>query len=152
MLRLLDRAVEGALGLIAAALIATAGGQVVARYLFNQPFGWVLELDVLLLVWLAMLSGYVGVRRKAHMAMDEFVGRLSPANRRRAALASYALCIGFTALLAWKSVAVVDAMRGIPFTTLGIEQPWLYASLPVGALLMLVALFDATLREWRTRP
>ena len=49
MLKLLDRAVAAAIGLIAAALLVTAFGQVIARYVFARPFTWVLEFDVVLL-------------------------------------------------------------------------------------------------------
>jgi C4-dicarboxylate transporter DctQ subunit len=140
MLRALDRAVETLLGLIAVALIATAFGQVVARYAFSRPFTWVLELDVLLLVWAAMLSGYVGVRRNAHMAVDMLVARAAPASRRRIALASHALCMAFVALCGWKSFDVIDAMQGMRFTSIALELPWLYWSLPAGCGLMLLAL------------
>ena len=66
MLKPLDRTIEILIAVIAVALLVTAFGQVVARFVFNRPFTWVLELDVLLLVWLTMLSGYIGVRRNLH--------------------------------------------------------------------------------------
>ena len=61
MLRGLDRLVEFLVGALAVALIATAFGQVVARYLFSYSFSWVLEVDVMLLVWLTFLSIGLGV-------------------------------------------------------------------------------------------
>lgn len=146
MLRWLDRAVETALGLLAVALVATAFAQVVARYVFSRPFTWVLELDVLLLVWATLLAGYLGVRRNAHMAVDFLVARWRPANRRRAALASLALSLAFVALLGWKSFEVIDAMDGIAFTSIPLGQPVMYWALPVGSALMLLALAQA-LRE-----
>jgi TRAP-type C4-dicarboxylate transport system permease small subunit len=149
MLRWLDRAVETALGLLATALVATAFAQVVARYAFARPFTWVLELDVLLLVWATLLAGYVGVRRNAHMAVDFLVARWSPANRRRAALASLALSLAFVALLGWKSFEVIDAMEGISFTSIPLGQPAMYWALPVGSALMLVALAQALAERLR---
>ncbi len=140
MIRLLDRAIEVVLGLLLAALIVTAGGQVIARYLFSQSFSWVLELDVLLLVWATMLSGYVGARRNLHMAVDFGVAQLAAPLRKLAILASLALSALFCAVFGWTSFAVIDAMDGIPFTSLTVGQPWLYWSLPVGAALMLFAL------------
>lgn len=139
MLKLLDRAIEILIGLVAAALLFTAFGQVIARYVFGQPFTWVLELDVLLLVWLTMLAGYVGVRRNLHMAVDFVVAKWSPAWRRGAALGSLLLSAGFTAVLGWTSLPVVESMEGMSFPAIGIGQPWMYWSVPVGALLMLVA-------------
>lgn len=139
-MRLLDRAVEAILGLLLVALIATAGGQVIARYLLSRPFSWVLELDVLLLVWATLLSGYIGVRRNMHMAVDFCVAPLAVPLRKLATLASLALSALFCVVFGWTSFQVIDAMDGIPFASLAVGQPWLYWSLPVGAALMLVAL------------
>jgi TRAP-type C4-dicarboxylate transport system permease small subunit len=149
VLRALDRIVETALTLVAIALVATAGGQVVARYVLGRPMSWVLELDVLLLVWLTMLAGYVGVRRNAHMAVDFVVARWSERARRRAAIVSVLLSLAFVLLLGWKSLAVVDAMDGIGFASLPIGQPWMYWSLPVGAALMAIALAADLAARWR---
>ena len=147
MLKLLDRAVEILIGLLAAALLVTAFGQVVARYVFNRPFTWVLELDVLLLVWLTMLAGYVGVRRNLHMAVDFVVAKWRPGARRIAGVAALLLSAGFTAILGWTSLPVVESMEGMWFTALGIGQPWMYWSVPVGAALMLVAFAAEFLRR-----
>lgn len=139
MLKLLDRAVEILIGLVAAALLVTAFGQVIARYVFGQPFTWVLELDVILLVWLTMLAGYVGVRRNLHMAVDFVVAKWRPGLRRAIEWAALLASAGFTGVLLWTSFPVIDAMEGTAFTALGVGQNWLYWSVPAGAALMLVA-------------
>ncbi len=146
MLKLLDRAVAAAIGLIAAALLVTAFGQVIARYVFNRPFTWVLELDVVLLVWLTMLAGYIGVRRNLHMAVDFIIAKWPARARRAAEVASLLLSAGFTGVLLWASFPIIDAMEGMEFVALGAAQNWMYWSLPVGAALMLIA-FAAEL--WR---
>ncbi|MGH7006335.1 MAG: TRAP transporter small permease, partial [Alphaproteobacteria bacterium] len=140
MLKLLDRTIEIVIALVAVALLVTAFGQVVARFVFDRPFTWVLELDVLLLVWLTMLSGYIGVRRNLHMAVDFVVAQWRPAWRRAGALLSILLSAGFTAALGWTSLPVVESMEGMAFVALGVGQPWMYWSVPIGAALMLVAL------------
>jgi TRAP-type C4-dicarboxylate transport system permease small subunit len=146
MLKLLDRAVEILIGLIAASLLVTAFGQVIARYVFNRPFTWVLELDVILLVWLTLLAGYIGVRRNLHMAVDFVVAKWPPGARRAAALASLLLSAAFTGVLLWGSFPVIESMEGMAFVALGAAQNWMYWSLPVGAALMLIA-FAAELRR-----
>lgn len=140
MLQRLDRLVEFTIGAIAVALIGTAFGQVVARYAFGESFAWVLEVDVMLMAWLTMLSGYVGVRRHAHMATDFLVARLSPAWRRRMAIVAGLLCALIVAIIGWTSQSIVDSMRGMYFVSIHVEQTVLYASLPVGMGLMLLAI------------
>jgi TRAP-type C4-dicarboxylate transport system permease small subunit len=148
--RALDRAVEVLIGLGFVALIVTAFGQVVGRYLLSYSLAWVLEFDVLVLVWVTLLSGYVGVRRNLHMAVDFCITGLSPANRRRMAIANHLLCALFVAVFGWHSFAVIDSMQGIPFASLPVAQPALYWSLPVGAALMLIALAVEIAKQVRT--
>ncbi|UCE32219.1 MAG: TRAP transporter small permease [Burkholderiales bacterium] len=140
MLRALDRLVEAAIGAIALALIVTAFGQVLARYLFSRPFGWVLEVDVLLMVWLTMLSGYLGVRRRSHMATDFLVARLPEPRRGQVAIAVQLLCGLLVALIGWNSFAIVEAMQGMRFVSIELDQSALYWSLPIGMGLMLLAI------------
>jgi len=121
------------------ALLVTAFGQVIARYVFDRPFTWVLELDVILLIWLTMLSGYAGVRRNLHMAVDFVVAKWKAPWRRAAEIGSLLLSAAFTAVLLWASFPIVDAMEGMSFTALGVAQNWMYWAVPVGAALMLVA-------------
>lgn len=151
MLRILDRAVETAIGAIAVALIATAFAQVVARYVFAHSFAWVLEIDILLLVWMTLLSGYLGVRRRAHMAADFLVERLAARARRRFALAVQGLCAFLVVVVGWASLEIVESMQGMYFVSVPVEQTVLYASLPVGMALMLLALAVEIVRLLRTR-
>ncbi len=140
MLRGIDRLVEFLVGALAAALIATAFGQVVARYLFSYSFSWVLEVDVMLLVWLTFLSGYLGVRRHAHMATDFAVATLPARWRHDLSIVAWLLCAILVAIVGWSSLAVVDSMRGMPFVSIPVEQTVLYTCLPVGMGLMFVAI------------
>lgn len=152
MLHRLDRLVEYTIGAIAVALVATAFGQVVARYVFGESFAWVLEVDVMLMVWLTMLSGYVGVRRRAHMATDFLVAPLSPAWRRRMAIIAGLLCALIVAIIGWTSQTIVDSMSGMYFVSIHVEQTVMYASLPVGMGLMLLAILVDLARLARERP
>ena len=45
----------------------------------------------------------------------------------------------FLGVYGWTSLDVIDAMDGIPFTSVPLEQPALYWALPVGAVLMALA-------------
>jgi TRAP-type C4-dicarboxylate transport system permease small subunit len=146
MLRFLDRLMEIAIGALSIALLVTAFGQVIARYAFGEAFTWVLELDVMLLVWLTMLSGYIGVRRNSHMAVEFVVTKWPPPLRRAAALGVILACAGFTVVLGWTSLPVIDAMEGMNFVALDLGQPWMYWAVPVGAALMLIA-FAAEFRR-----
>jgi TRAP-type C4-dicarboxylate transport system permease small subunit len=138
----LDRAVLALLGLSLVALVLIAGAQIVLRETVGIAMPWAMELSVLLMVWATMLTGYTGVRRNAHLSAD-FLG-LSSSERTRRVLSTLALLLSlvFVLVYGWESRLVIDAMEGIPFTSLPITQPVLYWSLPVGAFLMALALLD----------
>ncbi len=150
-MKLLDRAVELLVGALLVALVVTAFAQVVARYLFNRPFTWVLELDIFLMVWATFLAGYAGVRRDAHLRVDYFLERLTPPRRRLAALAGRLLSIAFVLVLGVRSFDVIRAMEGIGFTSIPLGMDLLYWSLPVGSALMLVALVHGLVGDWLRR-
>lgn len=138
-LRALDRGIEALLMLLLAALVVIGGVQVVWRFVFDSPLSWVLEASVILMVWATMLSGYVGVRRNTHLSADFLGMAMRPRLRRVLDRLTVVLCLLFLAVYGWTSLDVIDAMDGIPFTSLPLEQPALYWALPVGAVLMALA-------------
>lgn len=139
-LGLLDKAIEWLLAGLLAVLVLIGAAQVVARYLLGNPLSWVIEASVLLMVWATMLAGYTGVRRNIHLSADFAGFGMRPRTRWWLDAASLVLCLAFVAVYGFGSLKVVDAMEGIPFTSLPLTQPVLYASLPVGAALMALAL------------
>ena len=145
-MRLLDGAVEFALGAILAVLVAIGGLQVFFRFVLDNPLAWVLEVSVILMVWATMLSGYVGVRRNSHLSADFLGLAMGQGTRRMLDLLTVVLCLAFLAVYGWTSLDVIDAMEGIPFTSIPVTQPALYWSLPAGAVLMAVA-FAARLQQ-----
>ena len=152
MLTALDRVVEWLLALVLALLVAIGGGQVLLRFVFHSPLSWALESSVILLVWATLLSGYVGVRRDCHLSADFLGLQMSSFTRWRLQVASLVLCLVFVAVYGWTSMVVIDAMEGIPFTSLPITQPVLYWSLPISAVLMAIALLDRLRLRVAQRP
>jgi TRAP-type C4-dicarboxylate transport system permease small subunit len=140
VLRLLDTAVEWLLAGLLAVLVLVGGAQVFWRFALDRPLSWVMEASVLLMVWATMLAGYTGVRRNSHLSADFAGFDAKPRLRWWMDLAGLALCLVFVGTYGWTSFQVIDAMDGIPFTSIPVGQPVLYWSLPVGAALMAVAL------------
>lgn len=140
MLRLLDIAVEWLLAALLAVLVLIGGAQIVWRFVLGSPLSWVIEVSILLMVWATMLAGYVGVRRNVHLSADFTGFQARPRLRWWLDLASLVLCLVFVGTYGIASFQVIDAMDGIPFTSIPVGQPVLYWSLPAGALLMALAL------------
>lgn len=144
----LDRAMLALLGACLLVLVLVGGGQILLRELAGIPLPWATEFSVVLMIWATMLTGYVGVRRDSHLSAD-FLG-LNLSQRKRALLRTLALLLSlvFVVVYGWESRLVIDAMEGIPFTSMPATQPLLYWSLPVGAGLMALALLHKLWQQW----
>ncbi|MBL0918501.1 MAG: TRAP transporter small permease [Hydrogenophaga sp.] len=149
VLSLLDRAVVALLGLSLLTLVLVGGGQILLRVTIGYPLPWATEFSVVLMIWATMLTGYVGVRRDSHLSADFLGLSMSDRTRRGLRVLALALSLGFVVTYGWQSRLVIDAMEGIPFTSIPLTQPVLYWSLPVGAALMAMALAEKLWRERR---
>ncbi len=98
------------------------------------------------------LVSYVKVRRNIHLSADFAGFAMKPHTRWRLDLAGLLLCILFLGVYGWNSFKVIDAMDGIPFTSLPLEQPALYWPLPASALLMALALVVRVHADFGQRP
>ncbi len=117
--------------------------QVFVRYVLQKPlFLWSEELARFGLVWMVFLGIGVGVKNDAHFAMDvlpSFLGK-----RWGAALRLFNdICMGI--------ILVLLLLAGIRFTYFGLYQNspnmeilmfWVFASIPLGAILALTYLVE----------
>jgi TRAP-type C4-dicarboxylate transport system permease small subunit len=145
VLRPLRRSVEITIVALFAVLTIAVFGQVVARYVFNQPPTWTEELARFCQVWIVLLAASICVRKGSHLAVD-YLGPALPAGTRRAV----ALFIG--CLIAVYAAVVV--IWGIRLAMIGwvqtspamqLNMGWVYLIFPVAGGLMLLESILATL-------
>jgi C4-dicarboxylate transporter, DctQ subunit len=153
----LDRALGLAeWGFIGAALAFTSGllfVNVVLRYVFLAPINWAEELTLYLMVWIVFVGGAVAVRTRGHIAIDLLPLALSPANRRRLAIAVALAALAFFAWFFWYSGQHVLRVRAAGQTTPVMEAPmWLaYLAMPAGSFLMGLRTLQQLYRVLRER-
>lgn len=138
--RLLER-----LALLGGALFAVVSGligyEVVARYLFNAPTTWILDVSIYLTMWATFLGAGHTLRLGGHIRMDLYVRRLAPRPRRAMELAMATLALAFCVVLVWQGlVSVSDAIRLGEVTLSTIRVPlWVpLSAIPVGGLILVV--------------
>jgi TRAP-type C4-dicarboxylate transport system permease small subunit len=147
MQTLLDRLVGWALAACLGAMTCIVFVSVVFRYVLNSPLAWTEELASLLFAWLTFVGAYRAARYRSHIAIDTLVIFL-PASFRRAL--SRFVDVGVILLLAvfvWQGVRLTITTWSLEFPAMEISRGYLYLSLPVGACLMGLALFQG----WRGR-
>ncbi|MEN3291008.1 MAG: C4-dicarboxylate transporter, DctQ subunit [Burkholderiales bacterium] len=99
------------------------------------------EVQVYLVVWAILLALGLVTAADRHVKADLFVGMFPPAFRRRVAVFSELLGLGFSLLLLWYGVAITwQAWSFGDVSTTSLRFPlWIFiAALPAGAFLMSV--------------
>lgn len=151
---MIDRWLER-LALLGGVLLVAVGGlisyEVVARFLFNAPTTWILDVSIYLTMWATFLAVGHTLRAGAHIRMDLYVRRLAPRARRATDAVVAVLALAFSALLTWQGLqSIADAVRLGEVTLSTIRVPlWVpLAAIPTGGLI-LVAGWLLCLRDRR---
>ncbi len=130
------RLVDGASALLLIAVLVVTLLQVGARYVFNWPMPWSEELTRLIFVWLVMIAA-VG---SAHMRIEFFAQRLPAGVRRVVAVALALLGIALLAVMAWKSLGLIELTRNDRYSALGVSVSLLYWAALTGCTLWIVSI------------
>lgn len=100
----INRALFKAAVWIMAVVVPVMLYEVIARYFFNAPTTWGMELAVLLFGPYFLLGGPYLLHLKGHVALDVVRQRLSPMWQRRMDLVNYPMIVIFCAILLYFSV------------------------------------------------
>ncbi len=118
----------------------------VVTHLFGRDIAWTTELCELMMVWVTFLGGAAAARRGAHMAITEFLDKLSNDRRRAADGAIQIFAIGVLGLLVIFGWKITQAGWGNELTVLGWPMSTQYVALPLASLLtILFVLWDLVL-------
>lgn len=149
----------GGLGLLGGAILAVMTGavflQVVLRYGFNTGLEGLDEVPRYLFVWVVMIGAAAAMQRGEHTALDYFRQRLPPRGRAATrAITGAAGLLLFVSLLR-SSVVLVPNAQLQTSPGLGLPLGWVYAAVPVGAVLIALPMLwnlAVALRELWQRP
>ena len=124
-------------GLVFAVFVVVLS-QVVMRYVFARPNPWTEELSRFGFIWVSMLGAALAVELRTHFVFDQLVGMFRPKLQAVVRICS-------TAFVALMAVALI--VLGVELFVLASSQrspalnlpvSWIYASVPVAGLLMLL--------------
>jgi len=146
--RAYDRCLEALVVLLMAAMVIIMAAQVVARYVFVNPFVWAEEIAAYLFIWVVFLAAGLAFQRRAHIALDFFVRMLPRRVFRGLHLTLSLVVLLFLVLLAYEGIWFVEAQRGVPaYTTTWVGLSTAYAAATAGALVMLIGLLRTLIPE-----
>ena len=146
LLALLEKAVQAVIILMIFGILVATLMQVIWRYVFNSPFMWTEELARDLGIWMVMLCVSLVLKENRHLGFDIMPEKWKPA----LGLVANATVLFFSISLFVSSIHFVQVSAGRESPAIRMPLWVLYASLPVGLGLLLVAAIGATIRNIRS--
>jgi C4-dicarboxylate transporter DctQ subunit len=139
--------ITGASIVLGATVILTFG-QVILRFVFNNPQAWAEEILRYFFVWIIFIGCAIAVARRTHIRVTEIEDRLGERGKLLCKWLRVAVdTICFVCLLV---AGLMLSRRNIDkefFTLVGVPLVLVYAAVPVGAALSLFYLFRPRPRE-----
>lgn len=111
--------------------------QVFYRYALNSSLVWSEELVQFILLWTVMLGSAIATDRGAHIVLNPLDDYLDAKGRRIKNIVAECGTICFCAVLAWYGFVLVYRTRFMTSSAVDLPMPYVYASMPVGALLII---------------
>lgn len=137
--KLLTRGTEFIAAAMLAAMFLTFLLQIFSRYVLQTPFGWTLELCLILWVWIVFFGCAFLVREEDHVKFDTFY--LAAPHELRRILALVA-CAAIVAGAAWSLLPTwdyIDWMKARKTTT--VKNPFTGAKIPLRTIFTIYAIF-----------
>ncbi len=153
----IDRAVEGLVAAIFAAMVVVGLLQVFNRFVLNSSLSWSEEAQIFGHIWIVFLAIPIAYRRGAHLYVETFRRRLPDRAGAAFDLLVELLWAGFAVALAYLSyrVALVAALQESPGLEIPMSYPY-YGVVVGGVYLLFIALrriaAQVTGRAWLAAP
>lgn len=137
--KLFLRGSEAILAAMLAAMFFTFILQVFSRYVLLTPFGWTLELCLILWVWIVFLGNALIVRERDHVTFD--IVYLAAPRRIRRVLALIS-AVAIIAAMAWSFLPTWDYIDWMKIRkTATVRNPFTGSKIPLRTILSVYGIF-----------
>lgn len=124
-------------------------GEVVARYVFNNPYFWSEELTIYTFTWVSFLGAALALKNNRHVLVGVFVSWLPRTAQYVTTLLADVIVMGFLVLLLVQSILFWELSHSLRSIALNIPLSLVSASLVLMAGLMIFYLGDAIVQKHR---
>jgi TRAP-type C4-dicarboxylate transport system permease small subunit len=118
---------------------------------FGRPLIWSVDMAQLLFIWLCFIGATRAMREKAHLGIDLVVRRLGHQRRFLLELAVSAVILAFLAALAVEGYKLTILNRQRLFGDSGLSYAWVTSAVPVGCVMLAIALLNNIAKAWKRR-
>jgi TRAP-type C4-dicarboxylate transport system permease small subunit len=121
---------------------------VVLRYMFNSGITWAEEASRYLFIWLIFLGAIVGLRENAHLGVEIFVKKFSPAKRRWLAMFNYCVIMAIMGLVIHGAFKITLLTWTQSSASIGLPLSFVYLSGLLSAACMVVICSSKIYKIW----
>ncbi len=136
LMRLQQRAIDGAAAALLASNIVVLFAGVLSRYVFLRPLLWTDELASILFIWLVMLGSVIALRRGDHMRLTVITARVSRTTRTQLEAVALGVVLLLMLLVLRYSWEYALDQWYVETPAMGLHDTVRVAAIPFGALLM----------------
>jgi TRAP-type C4-dicarboxylate transport system permease small subunit len=136
--RRLNQAMKFLAGFLIAAMTILVFLQVVFRYLLDAPLDWSEEMASFAFVWMALLGASVGLRNDEHPRLDIFYQVFPEWLKKLSGLLINLAILFMLVVLFIFGLKFTIAMQMQRTAALGYSVSYVYAVLPISAVIMLI--------------
>lgn len=135
------------LAVTSAVMVAIIVYQVILRYCFHSSNAWSEELARYLFIYDVMIASAIAIRRNSHLQVDFLINLLKP--KARAIFTIVATIVGmvFLGFLFSYSLTLCTASMANISPGVGVSMSVPYASMPIGAVLMILTSIEVVLKN-----
>jgi TRAP-type C4-dicarboxylate transport system permease small subunit len=140
---------QGVLALAMVVLVIIASVQVGARYFFDRPLAWSEEAVRYVMIWTAFLAAAWSVRDREHITVEILMPWLPPRARRVLEVVRHVLVAAFCLVVLPPALRVMRDVHDQLGVAIEIPLSLIFASLPLGLVLMAWWALRLAVRAWR---
>lgn len=118
---------------------------------FALPLTSSVDMAQLLFMWLCMLGATRAMREKSHLGMEILAKRLGYVRQFRVEMVCSVIIVAFLAMLVVEGVKLTLLNSERTFGDSSLSYSWVTAAVPVGCILLGVALIYNMVGAWRGR-
>jgi TRAP-type C4-dicarboxylate transport system permease small subunit len=118
---------------------------------FGHPLTWSIDMAQLLFIWLCMLGATRAMRQKSHLGMEILAKRVGYARQFWLEMVCSVLILAFLAMLAVEGFKLTAMNTERTFGDSTLSYSWVTAAVPVGCILLGIALAYNMVGAWRRR-
>jgi len=130
-------------------MIISAFLQVFSRFVLGKAFSWTDELCRYCLVWLVFIGAGVGVYHNKHICIDVLYNKFPMSIKKALDVINIILSMTMASVMVVKGIYLVQNGMTQRSPSLQIPFGFLYLSIPISGLLILLFCIDKFLSLWK---